>query len=70
MIGHPKVTQRAYEQDRNVRETAVRFAETVVHNGLGRSKSKLTEEEVLGLKVQIERDLLVYILGNRSDDKG
>ena len=60
IVGHPKVTERAYEQ-RNRIAQATRFAESTVENGLGRDH-ELTQAQLLRLKAQVERDFLVALL--------
>ena len=63
IFGHEKVTERAYAQDRDTVDRAVRFAEAAVWNGLGRDGvAALTDGQVSKLKAQIERDFLVSLL--------
>jgi len=65
IVGHEKVTKRAYEQSRDAVLRAVLFAEAVVHNGLGRAGlAALSNAQILKLKAQIERDYLVSLLEN------
>jgi hypothetical protein len=66
IIGHPKVTERAYRSSTSdEREEAVRFAEATVHNGLDPSDD-ISSKQLLRLKAQIERDFLVHLLTNKK----
>ena len=60
VVGHPKVSYRAYGQ-KDMIERATRFAEATVHNGLS-SGHDLTKPQIDRLKLQIERDFLVAML--------
>ena len=64
IVGHPTVTERAYERTDLLGE-AVRFAEATTHNGLGLNHL-LSRKELLRLKAQIERDFLVAIAGREA----
>lgn len=65
IVGHPKVTERAYAQGREAKVRATQFAEAAVHNGLGREAALLPRNTVLRLKAQIERDFLVATMEPR-----
>ncbi len=62
IVGHPKVTKRAYEQDHDARRAAAQFALAAVHNGLGENSKYLPEKAVTKLIAQVERDYLVSIM--------
>jgi hypothetical protein len=62
IVGHPKVTKRAYEQPHHLRERATRFAEACVYNGLRDEASALSISCLSRLKYQIERDFLVELM--------
>ena len=60
IVGVKSVTERAYAQSRERRERAVAFVEEAISNGLGRHH--LPQAELLELKAQIERDVLVLMM--------
>lgn len=66
VIGHPKVTERAYAQSRERRDAAARFAEAAIHNGLGH-RHGLDRPLVLRLQAQIERDFLVALMDHSPE---
>lgn len=61
MIGNPTITKEAYENTSlELKLKAITIAECSVWNGLlGSAKEKLSDTEILKLKAQIERDLIV-----------
>jgi hypothetical protein len=66
IVGHPEVTRRAYAQDRDTIQTAVRTAEMCVHNGLRGVVHDIPDSALLQLKAQIEREILVLIMEERG----
>jgi hypothetical protein len=63
VVGHPKVTKRAYEQDPDTLCRAVEFATATVHNGLGPAGLRdLSDKQITKLTAQIERDYLASLL--------
>lgn len=70
IVGHPKVTERAYEQDRDTKELAVRFATAAVWNGLGKDSALLPQKAIDRLILQIERDYLASLLPSTPSRTG
>ena len=66
IVGHPKVTKRAYEQDSDARREAAQFALAAIHNGLGENSKYLPAKAVTQLIAQVERDYLVSIMPPQS----
>lgn len=59
MIGHPEVTRRAYAQSHELREEAMRFATSTIHNAVLNAKLEITSWQKTALMAQVERDYLV-----------
>lgn len=66
VVGHQKVTERAYAQSRERRDEAARFAAAAVHNGLGH-RHGLDRGVIMKLTAQIERDYLVALMAREPE---
>ncbi len=62
VVGHPRVTERAYTQPMDVLAEARDFAEAICLNHR-KALDKLNIGELTALKAQIERDYLVARMG-------